>query len=88
MKAASLTMKTADGGVVAIGSEKLGPLLDQARLIARAGKADINGQEVGIAEGVVMASWRPFPQYKFRVSAQSVAPVIPVMAGSRKARVR
>jgi hypothetical protein len=88
MKAAALTMRTATGDVVAIGSEKLGPLLDQARAIARAGKASIGGQEVGIAEGVVMASWRPFPQYKFRVSAQSVAPVIPVMAGSRKARIK
>lgn len=84
MKAASLVLKTAEG-IEAIGAESVDALLDLAKAARQSGSIKIKGVEVKVTDGVVIASWKPFPAYQFRVRDIISAP--PVMAAkSRKSK--
>lgn len=76
MKFASLVVRTAKGALQAIPGDSLVGLVDAAQKARQSGVLKIGGVEVQVKEGVVLASWRPFPAYTF----QYRPPTPPVMA--------
>ena len=70
MKAASLIYRTAKG-VGSIAGQNLDPLVDMAKQARTTGVA---GNVKGVVEGVVLASWRSAPAYRFTVETGKLQP--------------
>jgi hypothetical protein len=75
MKSAVLVVSDAAGRHHAVTcGPSLAPVLAAARTVKHAGTVQIGGEIMGVTDGIVQASWRPFPVMRFHCGS-TVPPI-------------